>query len=378
MTSIEATISRLAHLAPSPHPVISLFINTGPDGRGRPNFPVFLKKAFADRIRTFPNRSTAREQLERDRNRIIEYLSDELDPAVQAAACYASEAEGLWEAHTFRTAFDRNRLVVGPVPHLYPLIKLVDGSPRYAVCVVDVHQARIVVCGLGSVLTESDFEPPEPIDRTRVAGWAEIRYQARIEHHIQKYAREIVDRLDRIVAAREVDYVILGGDDKILGELRRFLGPAIKEKIIDEDHIPADTTTHEIMKRTIALVRETGARDTRRLADTMIDRFRAGGLAVAGLDPTIEALNREQVDQLVIDDGFNGQPGWQCPECRVLGKEPVPNSCPFCETPMPEQIDLREAMVRRARRTGRRVEIVSDHDELLALDGVGALLRYRA
>jgi peptide subunit release factor 1 (eRF1) len=44
---------------------------------------------------------------------------------------------------------------------------------------------------------------------------------------------------------------------------------------------------------------------------------------------------------------------------------------------MPERVELREAMVRRAERTGRKVEIVESHAGLEALDGVGALLRYR-
>jgi hypothetical protein len=34
-------------------------------------------------------------------------------------------------------------------------------------------------------------------------------------------------------------------------------------------------------------------------------------------------------------------------------------------------------MVRRAERTGRRVEIVEGHADLEGLDGVAALLRYR-
>jgi peptide subunit release factor 1 (eRF1) len=110
----------------------------------------------------------------------------------------------------------------------------------------------------------------------------------------------------------------------------------------------------------------------------VIDRFRAGGLAVAGLEPTIEALNLEQVDQLLLAESFNGaHAGWQCAECRVLGPAPAPEACPFCDAPVPEQVDLREAMVRRAERTGRKIEIVERHPELEALDGVGATLRYR-
>lgn len=378
MKELQQTIDRLAHLAPSPNPVISCFLNTGPDGRGRPTFMPFVKKAFAERLRSFPERSDALRHIEADRDRILEFLSGELDPAVKSVALYASDADGLWEAHTFRAPFDGERVVVGPVPHLYPLVKLADQSPLYAVCVADSREARLVVCGLGQVLTEEDFAAPEPIDQTRVAGWAEVRYQSRIDEHLQKNAREIVERLGRIVDRGEVDYVILGGDDLIMGELRRHLTPAIREKLIDEEHISIDAASHEILKRTLQVVRDTEARDSRRLADTVIDRFRAGGLAVAGLGPTIEALNLEQVDQLLLADSFNGNhAGWQCAECRVLGPEPAPEACPFCQAPIPERIELREAMVRRAERTGRRVEIVESHPGLEALDGVGATLRYR-
>jgi rubrerythrin len=376
MANLNDTISRLAHLPPSPNPVVSCFVNTLPSGNGRPTHGVFLKKAFAERIRSFPERSTARDRLEADRDRIVEYLTN-LDPVTRSAAVYASAEDDLWVTLEFRTTFDDHRLVVGPVPHLYPLVKLADQAPRYAVCVADVHQARIVVAGLGGVLGEEDFDAPQPIDRTRVAGWAEIRYQARIEDHIQKHAREVVERLEGIVREGEVDYIILGGDDMILGELRRQLTPAVREKVIDEEPIAIDESAHEILARTIDVVRQIEADDSRKLADTAIDRFRAGGLAVAGLDATIEALNLEQVDRLLLAEAFDGAPGWQCPECRVLGVPPAPSECPFCQAPRPEKVDLREAMVRRAERTGRRVEIVEGHTDLEGMDGVAALLRYR-
>lgn len=376
MATLNETISRLAHLPPSSHPVVSCFVNTAPEGNGRSTHPVFLKKAFAERLRSFPERSPAQDRLAADRDRIAEYLAG-LDPSTRSVAVYASIEDGLWETLEFQTAFDDHRLVVGPVPHLYPLVKLADQAPRYAVCVADVHQARIVVAGLGGVLDERDFDAPQPIDRTRVAGWAEVRYQARIEDHIQKHAREIVERLEGIVRKGEVDYIILGGDDLILGELRRHLTPAVREKVIDEEPIAIDESAHRILERTLDIVRRTEADDSRKLADTAIDRFRAGGLAAAGLDATIEALNLEQVDHLLLAEGFDGRPGWQCAQCRVLGLPPAPPECPFCATPLPEEIDLREAMVRRAERTGRRVEIVEGHAGLEGLDGVAALLRYR-
>jgi peptide chain release factor subunit 1 len=375
--SLNETISRLASLPPSTNPIVSCFVNVVPEGSGRPIFHAFLKKAFAERIRSFPDGSEGRARLEADRDRVMTHFAGQLEPAERAVAIYASEGDGLWEVRGFRATFDDNRLVVGPVPHLYPLVKLADQSPLYAVCVADSRQARIVVCGLGDVLSEEDFSAPEPIDRTRVAGWAELRYQSRIEEHLKKNAREIVERLARIVDAHEVDYVILAGDEPILSELRHQLTPAVREKLIDIERIPIEAGKQEILKRTIDVVRRSEIEESRRLADQVVDRFRAGGLAVAGLDTTIEALNREQVDILLLHESFDGELGWQCRNCRVLGRRPIPHECPFCGAPMPEKIDLREAMVRRAERTGRQVEIVEEHETLAALDGVGALLRYR-
>jgi peptide subunit release factor 1 (eRF1) len=82
------------------------------------------------------------------------------------------------------------------------------------------------------------------------------------------------------------------------------------------------------------------------------------------------------VDILLLHEVFDSEVGWQCPNCHVLGRRAVPPSCPFCGA-TPEGTDLREAMVRRAERIGRRVEIVEEHAALAALDGVGATLRYR-
>ncbi|HEU4463880.1 MAG TPA: hypothetical protein VFS53_02435, partial [Gemmatimonadota bacterium] len=84
MRELEQTIDRLAHLAPSRNPVISCFVNTGPDGRGRPTFMPYLKKAFSERLRSFPERSDAVRHIEADRDRIFEFFSGELDPAVKS------------------------------------------------------------------------------------------------------------------------------------------------------------------------------------------------------------------------------------------------------------------------------------------------------
>ena len=64
--SLDAQLARLAAFEPSPYPVISLYLNTQPDERGRDNFQTFVRKELKARAQTYPQRSSERGMLERD------------------------------------------------------------------------------------------------------------------------------------------------------------------------------------------------------------------------------------------------------------------------------------------------------------------------
>ena len=49
----EDQLQRLLDFEPSTLPVISLYLNTQPDDRGRDHFDAFLRREFASRARTF-------------------------------------------------------------------------------------------------------------------------------------------------------------------------------------------------------------------------------------------------------------------------------------------------------------------------------------
>ena len=100
---------------------------------------------------------------------------------------------------------------------------------------------------------------------------------------------------------------------------------------------------------------------------------RAG--AVAGVAPTLEAVNRNAVHHLYLVRAFD-RPGATCEQCMAL-QPPVGGACRFCGSAT-QPTELGEAMTSRVLASGGEVSMVSRHSGLDGRDGVGALLRYVA
>ncbi len=103
-----------------------------------------------------------------------------------------------------------------------------------------------------------------------------------------------------------------------------------------------------------------------------IEGYRAGGLGVAGLAPTLVALIRGQVGELLISEEF---------ETRYA--DPVPRNSPLLPpelvADLPEEVesvDLADELVTRARSTGGTVSFLENPTWLAEVDGVAGLLRF--
>jgi hypothetical protein len=66
LDQLSEQLDRLAAFEPGPFPVVSLYLNLQTDGRGRDNAEPFLKKEFAERLRTYGAEAPERESLEKD------------------------------------------------------------------------------------------------------------------------------------------------------------------------------------------------------------------------------------------------------------------------------------------------------------------------
>src|SRR4029078_836883 len=114
-------LERLAAFEPAPYPVVSLYLNTQSNQVGRDEFQSFVRKELKAGAQTYPQRSSEREMLERDLERITRYLENDLQPSANRIALFACDAGELFEAVQLDAPIDEHWLYIGDQPHLYPL-----------------------------------------------------------------------------------------------------------------------------------------------------------------------------------------------------------------------------------------------------------------
>ena len=120
----------------------------------------------------------------------------------------------------FDAPIENNRLFVYDRPHLYPLARLLDQYPRYAVVLADTNAAKIFVFALGQAIKRKELQNVKT-KRTQVGGWSQMRYQRHTENYHLHHAKEVIDNLERLVRDERIEHVMLAGDEETIIPLLR-------------------------------------------------------------------------------------------------------------------------------------------------------------
>src|SRR5918993_2662508 len=257
--TVTDQLDRLAAFEQSPYPVISLYLNTQPDSRGRDNFQAFVRKELKAGAQTYPPRSPEREMLERDMERIAAYLEGSVQPSANGVAIFACDAAELFATIQLDAPLDNHWLYVGDQPHLYPLARLASQYPRYAVVLADTNRTRILVIADGAVAGDTAIEGTKT-RRTTQGGWSQARYQRHVENYHLHHIKDVVAALEKIVAQEGIDRVIVSGDPVVIPLVREQLPKALAEKVVDELSIPSDAPEADVLAGTRASMIEVDAK----------------------------------------------------------------------------------------------------------------------
>ena len=374
-TPLHDQLARLAAYEPQDVPVVSLYLNLTPDQHGRDNYESFVRKAFAERLKAFKENSAEHASLERDVERINQYLSEDVNRSSNGLVLFASSGAGeFFETIQLDVPLDDHWLFVGSVPHLYPLAKIVDQYPRYASVILDTQRARIFVFGLGSVERREQVTG-EKTNRTSIGGWSQARYQRRNENVHINHVKEVVDTLDRIVTADNIAHIIVAGDDVVVPLLKEQLPKHLQEKLVDVLSLRRDAAEDEIVEATLAVLRHKDAETDAERVQDLIGAWQSGGLGVMGPDSTLKALQLGQVDELLLTGRPQQLRGAKLPDDAAPGPVKVETSGSG-ETDE-RKLKLADELVTRAQNTGATVRFIEDETLLENFGGVGALLRFR-
>lgn len=373
--NLNRLMEELAAVETSEFPLISLYLNAQAGQHGRDNFEPFVRKELNNRVKSFAEDSPERKSFSRDIERINDYLTRKLPPSANGAAIFAcAGADDFFKAVHFEAPIPANEMQVSDRPYLYPLARIVDQHPSYAVLVADTDAARIFVVDMGRITRRLD------IDNTgrnlAPAGvWTQLRFERRLENYNSLHAKEVVEELDRIVLEEAVDLIVLGGDEVIVPLLQRYLPARLSDIVTEVLPLDIRASEHEILRASMESVLDDNTQSDAEKVRDLFDSHRAGGLAVVGMRETLEALLHGRVDELLltavpneirIDDGASG-----------LLSHDTNGSLAGRNDSAEQKASAAGMLVTHAILTRAAITFIEDPMLLSEIGGVGAFLRYR-
>ncbi|HEU5321578.1 MAG TPA: hypothetical protein VFX28_12285, partial [Methylomirabilota bacterium] len=349
---VEEQLRALARVTPGATPVISVYLDTRwSDEHARERVRVFLKtearKAGAMAAGAL-DADLAWIAAQGDR-----LVAQELHPEAQGVAMFASGGRGLRETIALGVRTE-DRFVVADTPRLRPLLEALAQVPPAVVLFVDGESARLVTLtahGVGEVAT---LESGDVVGHHRRGGWAMLlqsRYQRHIQVHRARHFEAVARALAELVLSQGIRAVVLAGEPRNVAVFRHQLPPAATGRVAGAIAGARYEPASVLAERALDLLRHTAVSAAAATVDTVLVDAAAGGRAVAGVDATVEAVNRGTVDRLYFLRSFE-EAGQVCPGCGALQK-PV-GACRWCgKTGIPT--DLPEAMLQRVVAAGGEV-----------------------
>lgn len=356
-------------------PVTSLYLDV--DGRRHPRRTDYLLR-LDDLVRR--GRAAAegygrdvRRSVVGDLKRIQDFVREEFQrKGIRGLALLSSSGAGQWQEVTLSRPV-RDRVVVGPRPHLLPLEALLETYESFCTVIADRERARLLVSTMGETEEISEIldEVPGWHDQ---GGWAQARHQRHIREHAQRHFKHVADALLRLRERGRFDHLILAGPDEAVADLERELHDWVSRTVVARTSLPMSASPDEVLQRSLA-VEEALEREQEHEAVVRLASEAAGGTgrAVAGLERTLAALEAGRVEMLLVLSDLD-EPGARCPSCGHLDTRRGP--CPACGAEMQPTPDVVEEAVESALRQRCRVETVGEAPELADLGGIGALLRF--
>lgn len=374
-TSIDEHLDRLLAFEATTLPVISLYLNAQSDDHGRTGFDSFLRRELLPRAKTFPSGSPERQSFDKDIDKITQFLEDGVEASANGIAIFACSGAELFETIQLNAPLEDNYLYVYNQPHLYHLTRLDDAYPRYAALLTDANTARIFVFGLGETL-ETEEVKGKKVQRVKVGGWSQARYQRRVENAHANHAKEAVEALERIASQENIRHILLAGDPQMTPLLEEQMPKHLKSKLVDVMKIDLKASDQEIFTATLERMREEDTKTDAEKVERLLREYRGRGLAIIGQEAVLEALANGQVDELLISAALERTHGEEQEINAILAPE-VPDSSGGTESDEPRSVLIADLLVTKAKQTDARVTFIEDPELLKDVEGVGAFLRWR-
>jgi rubrerythrin len=308
---------------------------------------------------------------------IKDYLAQKLRPDAKGVALFSRHfrAGAFFLPMQFAAQLP-DWIALGATPNLFHLMALKDNYHRYVVLLVTRTWIRVLEVNLGAATVKAWTEQPELRERVG-REWTKAHYESHRRERTSRFLKEQIELLERLMDAGGHTHLILAGDPRLAGEIRRALPKSVASKLVDTIPAASRDTQEDVVAATLSAFVEWEEQESQAVAARFIQGIRTQGRAVAGATACLDALHQRRVDMLLLARDLMPEPGWRCSACgEVRIEHDEPAACPTCGKNAVKPIDVTVELIRLAAQQDCRVEVVENCDPLMALGGIGCLLRY--
>ncbi len=363
--------------------LLSTFYYRAPKSASRAHHEeaIAVKDLFQEARRDWETRKLKPGQaasLEKDLEKALAYLRPGKTGGIRPVALFSCAGENFWEAVPLPHGIP-SAAFVGETFSVQPLAALLEQYARYCLVLVDREKARLF-----EVHGEEMEERPQILDevppRVRAAGYHgydERHIERHIEDHVHQHYKRVAGRVGDLFQRYGFHALVLGGHRDNLPEFEKHLAENVRQRVTGRFFLDvAAASLEEIRGRVLELIREHERREKESLLRRILDNAGPKGLAVTGLEATLEALHRGEVRALVVGEGL-AVAGKQCRECGALAL-PSDECCRQCQGLLRLVDDIVEHAVQYAIRRNSQVRFVNSHEEFRRAGNIAALLRFRS
>ncbi|MFB6393204.1 Vms1/Ankzf1 family peptidyl-tRNA hydrolase [Polymorphospora lycopeni] len=261
-----------------------------------------------------------------------------------------------------------------PLPHAMPAVAGRGEEVAWLRVVADRTGASVDGVHSGSLARRAQIRGSEsyPIRRVKPGGWAQSRFQREAVTVWKRNAGDSAAATAELAGTVGAEVVVVGGDPQARRMLVDQLPAYWRSRVVETDigsRAPGGDRGHldDITIQAVADIAERHTTDA-------LDRYGVQQEAATGLTAVVDALQRAQVDTLLlVDDPSSTARLWIGPEPTQIATDA--NRLRQMAVADPVQVRADAALVRALAGTDADLVLV-DPDEAPLDDGLGAVLRY--
>ncbi|MET8092748.1 Vms1/Ankzf1 family peptidyl-tRNA hydrolase [Micromonospora sp. NPDC005220] len=263
----------------------------------------------------------------------------------------------------------------GLLPHVMPLLAQRGEQVAWVRVVADRVGADAMAVSAGGVPRRAHVAGRDeyPLRRVKPGGWSQSRYQRAAMEAWHQNAGDVTAATVQLADRVGADVVVVAGDVRATGMIAAQMPERWQDLVVRTDAGSraggADQTLlDDLTVQTIAEIAE-------QRISAALDKFGVQEDVGGGLDAVVSALQRNQVDTMIIvdDPSANGEL-WIGPEPTEIAVDP--GQLAAMSVADPQRVRADAALVRALVGTDAALTVLGPDEAPDLTDGVGAVLRY--